>query len=109
MEEFQNKYDLFNLHKKVKEVTGLQRRSQSNILVDKNGDPIMSTEKRVQRWKEYTKKLFRDERGEIEHIHYMPEKMGPDITREKMLHALKTTKNGKNLDWMNYLPTYLKS
>lgn len=49
IEDLQNKYDNFNLNKKVKELAGMNKRNTSNILLDKEGNIIMETEQKLER------------------------------------------------------------
>ncbi|KAL3284311.1 hypothetical protein HHI36_018469 [Cryptolaemus montrouzieri] len=42
IEEFGRKYDMFNLHKKVKQNTGLQEWQATNGLVDESGKNILA-------------------------------------------------------------------
>ncbi|CAG9772519.1 unnamed protein product [Ceutorhynchus assimilis] len=63
IEELRNRYDNFNLHKKVKELAGFEKKKNSNILLDKEGNIIMETEKKLRRWEEYIEELFHAETG----------------------------------------------
>lgn len=96
IEDLQNRYDLFNLHKKVKEMTGIQHHNPTNALLDRNGNTITQTDGKLQRWKEYIEELFDDEKEKKQHTDCIPNETGPDITKEEIVYALKTAKEGKS-------------
>lgn len=104
IEQLQVKYDTFNVHKKVKEMTGRHRKRQETVLRDNNNEIILGKENKLARWKEYIQALFDDERP------YVPpsadnqiNEKGPEITKEEVIHAIKSQKNGKatGLDKIN--------
>ena len=66
IEELQEKHDYFNVHRKVKEVTGRRRKAQYGILRDKHNTIITDIESKIQRWKEYILELFSDVRTKPE-------------------------------------------
>lgn len=49
IEDLQNRYDLFNLHKKVKKIAGLNHHNPTNTLLDRNGNTISQTDDKLQR------------------------------------------------------------
>ena len=53
----------------------------------KNGDVLMTREKILERWSEYIKDLFQDERGDKPVIKKNME--GPDFTEEEVCTAIK--------------------
>lgn len=95
IEEHQNKYDLFNLHKLVGKMAGLQRKKHTAALMDKKRNTIMGTDEKLQPWREYIQESFEDERGELEQISIKAKGIGPEITKEKNTNTLKRAKNGK--------------
>lgn len=76
-----------NLHKKVKELAGINRARKGSILLVKNDNIIYDVQCILARWKEYIQELFEDERQGY-HIEDLPSEKGPDITREEVLHAI---------------------
>lgn len=55
IEALQPNYDTFNLHKKVKELTGLGKKRQCDLLKDKDGNIILDPKLKIKRWEEYLK------------------------------------------------------
>lgn len=53
IEALQEKYDTFNVHKKVKGMTGRNRKRQSLILRDSNNKIIIGIEAKIKRWTKY--------------------------------------------------------
>lgn len=96
IEDLQNKYDNFNLNKKVKELAGMNKRNTSNILLDKEGNIIMETEQKLERWKEYIEELFYDQRMENTPSEHQDGDVGPEITKCEVEHALESMKNKKS-------------
>ena len=94
IEELQEKHDSFNLHKKVKEVTGKRRKYHINTLRDANGGIILGIEKKIERWQEYVRELFHDHRIKPV-IENLPIEEGPEITRDEVTYAIKNQKNNK--------------
>ncbi|KAL3283951.1 hypothetical protein HHI36_018119 [Cryptolaemus montrouzieri] len=64
IEKFGRKHDMFNLYKKVKEVTGLQKWKATNSSVDESGKIISDPEEQLMKWKGYVERLFADNRPE---------------------------------------------
>lgn len=95
IEDLQNKYDNFNLHKKVKELAGLAKRKTSSILLDKEGNAIIETEQKLRRWKEYIEELFHDQRQENVYAASQSRDEGPEITKSEVMTAVKCMKNNK--------------
>lgn len=80
-----------NVHKEVKEITGLNRRRHETILRNDNNDLILGTKKKLGRSKEYIQTLFDHDR----HCVAPPTNnqinlKGPEITKEEVIHAIKT-------------------
>lgn len=92
IEELQAKHDFFNMYKKVKQTTGMQRNNGSGVLTDKNGNFLTSTEEKLKEWKDYVNRLFNDNRSAQ---HGANNNDGVDITRTEVERALLGSKNGK--------------
>uniref|UniRef100_A0A8D8LPD3 Craniofacial development protein 2 n=1 Tax=Cacopsylla melanoneura TaxID=428564 RepID=A0A8D8LPD3_9HEMI len=93
IEEAQRKHDLFNVHKKIKEVIN-KKTKPCSILKDKNGNVLMTLESKLNRWIEYVTELFEDERSEQPNIE-TSELNGTIITRGEIENALGKAKNRK--------------
>ncbi|KAF2882070.1 hypothetical protein ILUMI_24073 [Ignelater luminosus] len=57
------RYDNFNLHKKIKKMTGLRRKRQQGTIKDKDGNIIIDLSAKLKRCEEYIKELFYDARA----------------------------------------------
>ncbi|KAI5734561.1 hypothetical protein M8J77_007970 [Diaphorina citri] len=86
-------YDSFNLHKKIKEVTGTHKKKQIGILKNNNGDIITNAEDKIKHWTEYIKELFHDNRPPLDLT--PSEESGQRISKEEIKYALKNMKNKK--------------
>uniref|UniRef100_A0A8D8UV16 Craniofacial development protein 2 n=2 Tax=Cacopsylla melanoneura TaxID=428564 RepID=A0A8D8UV16_9HEMI len=95
IEELQQRHDLHNLHKKIKEFTGTNRKQRSYILTDNDGNIILDIESQIRQWEGYIKTLFEDQREQIE-IETV-EETGPTILKEEVKRAIESTKSGKAL------------
>lgn len=93
VEELERKYDFFNMHKKVKEISGTHRIKSTSLLKNTDGTPILDMQQKLKRWTEYIKELFNDEDRGITTEAYTEE--GPVILREEIEYALKNVKSGK--------------
>uniref|UniRef100_A0A8D8Z356 Craniofacial development protein 2 n=1 Tax=Cacopsylla melanoneura TaxID=428564 RepID=A0A8D8Z356_9HEMI len=93
IEFHQSRFDSFNVHRKVREVTGKYRKNGSGKLMDEDGNLIMSTEEKKKIWKIYLEKLFHDERGDV--IPNRDEIMGDDILEKEVQLAIDQIKHGK--------------
>lgn len=96
IETLQEKYDTFNLHKKVKEMANCNKKRPTAILRDQNNDIILGVENKLQRWREYVEELFNDSRPYTPPAadELMNEK-GLEITKDEIIHAVKSQKDGK--------------
>lgn len=94
IEELQQKHDSFNIHKKVKELAGLQRRNRLNTLYDPDGKIITDTAEKLKIWKNYIEELFEDHRQK-DYLEPTDRDEGPEITKEEILYALNTLKSRK--------------
>lgn len=91
IEELEQKYDYAGAHKKVKQMVG-KSRHKTATLMDKDGKVIIDDADKLEIWKDYILNLFGDTRSEI---HASQATTGPSITRDEILHALRTMKSGK--------------
>lgn len=96
IEELQQKYDSFNLHKKIKEVAGRDRRLGVGTLHDEDGKIIIGLEEKLGRWHSYIGQLFNDDRSPVPPIEFSNRnEEGPPITAEEVKHAILKQHNGK--------------
>lgn len=93
IENLQKKYDLFNMHRRIKEAAGTHKKQQSGRLIDANGNEISEIEEKLATWEEYIQQLFEDDRPE--HHGMNNTDTGPHITKEEVQKAIDTAKNGK--------------
>ncbi|KAI5746142.1 hypothetical protein M8J77_000312 [Diaphorina citri] len=93
IERYERMYDSFNLHKKIKEVTGTHKKKQIGILKNNNGDSITNAEDKIKHWTEYIKELFHDNRPPLDLT--PSEESGQRISKEEIKYALKNMKNKK--------------
>ncbi|XP_044750612.1 uncharacterized protein LOC123310952 [Coccinella septempunctata] len=103
IEQLQERYDHFNVHKKIKEMTGKRRKRQETNLRGDN-ELIVGTEEKLVRWKEYIQKLFDDDRPNASpSINKEINEKGPIISKQEVIHAIKAQKEGKatGLDKIN--------
>ncbi|XP_046988576.1 craniofacial development protein 2-like [Schistocerca americana] len=62
IESYETRHDSFNLHKKVKDLAGFNKKKSTSSLLDKNGKIIPDVKGKLDRWTEYVKELFEDTR-----------------------------------------------
>lgn len=93
IEELEKKYDSFNLHKKVKEVTGNTKVRQASILKDDQDRIIVDLKAKLNLWQQYIIKLFQDQRPNGYDV--IESEDAPEITREEVEYAIKVAKSGK--------------
>lgn len=93
IEDLNKKHDLFNTHKKIKEVTGSFRQRVSGNVSDENGNIVLEINDMLRIWKKYTEHLFDDEQRPEKPIFDAVE--GPHITISEVKQAIKLMKNGK--------------
>ncbi|KAL3265626.1 hypothetical protein HHI36_009831, partial [Cryptolaemus montrouzieri] len=94
IEEFGRKHDMFNLIKKVKEVTGFQKRKAMNSSVDGSDEIISDPEEQLILWKEYVERLFADDRQKNHGL--MDSTTGPSITKSEVEKDIDRAKNKKS-------------
>ena len=81
------------VHEKIKEATGKSFCTRSGCIKAKDGSIIMEKERILDRWSEYIKDLFEDDRGNKPVIKKNFD--GPPILRAEVQNAIKTMKRGK--------------
>lgn len=92
IEDLQSRFDEFNVHRKVREVTGKFKTKTVGKLVDDNGELIVDREDIKDTWEKYIQQLFFDERGNPPSI---PTESGPTIMTDEVQAAINTLKDGK--------------
>lgn len=94
LKELQDKHDHFNIHKKIKEVTGPRNRTIPFKMLKTNNNEIISDQKDIEKeWVQYIQELFDDSRPE------------PSLTKQnepplnilvsEVTHAIKRSKTQK--------------
>ncbi|KAF2882338.1 hypothetical protein ILUMI_23837 [Ignelater luminosus] len=89
------RYDNFNLHKKIKQMTGLRRKRQQGIIKNKDGSIIIDLSAKLKRWKEYIRKLFYDARAERDNINTTAIVDELRITSQETKFAIRNAKVNK--------------
>lgn len=93
MEELEERHDAFQMHKKVKEVTGNYKRNQAFPLFDSQNCPVVDEEETKITWEQYIKNLFSDNRPD--HRNNQDVTQGPEILKDEVRHAISIAKNKK--------------
>ncbi|GFR88016.1 hypothetical protein ElyMa_004239800 [Elysia marginata] len=81
------------MYRNVEELMGKKKASSTGCLKAKNGEIIMEKDKILERWSEYIKELFDNERKEIEVM--KGNLTGPPILKDEVRTAIWKMKNGK--------------
>lgn len=93
IEALQRKHDTYNLHRKVRELTGGVKNKQLGNLTDSGGQIIVDKQTRINTWKEYLGRLFEDQRqGRFDIGETLS---GPKILRSEVQTAIAQLKEGK--------------
>ena len=96
LEELQNKHDLFNMHKKIREVTGNKNKiHQQGILVTNSNKQTIDPEEIETIWTRYIEELFDDDRTEPDPIRVDQEDQPMAILLSEVKHAIKLLKTSK--------------
>lgn len=97
IENLQKKHDTFNVHKKIKEMTGLSKKATISVLRDRKNEIITETKYKLKRWKEYIEHLFSDNNRQTTPPTITSDinEIAPEITRNKVIYAIKAQKNKK--------------
>uniref|UniRef100_A0A8D8V3E1 Craniofacial development protein 2 n=1 Tax=Cacopsylla melanoneura TaxID=428564 RepID=A0A8D8V3E1_9HEMI len=84
-------HDSFNMHKKIKEMTGTNKKKTVGIIREKNGSIIIDTKTKIRRWTEYVQELFHHSRPEQERDETI---LGEEykIMKEEVFDILKKAK-----------------
>lgn len=85
-------HDSFNMHKKIKEITGTTRKKTVGIVTEADGTIITDIKRKIKRWTEYVEEIFHDERPKQEEIRLKEE---IPIMKEEVIKALKNSKPRK--------------
>lgn len=107
IEALQLKYDYFNVHRKVKEVTGQRRNTNLGKLVDANGNIIVDMEEKKKMWTRYVEHLFEDNR-ESPPDPRSNAQSGPEIMESEVRAAIEQSKEGKAAGPDNIQTEFLK-
>uniref|UniRef100_A0A8D8PQH9 Craniofacial development protein 2 n=1 Tax=Cacopsylla melanoneura TaxID=428564 RepID=A0A8D8PQH9_9HEMI len=94
IEKCQEKGDVFNMHKKVKEMAGTCKKKVVSILTDEHGKIIIDEAEIKKTWEDYIKELFNDVRSDPSIIDGND---GPEILEEEVKRALTNSKERKAL------------
>lgn len=92
IEILQGKYDSFNVHRKVKEITGGYKAKPANRLTDNEGNILFDKNEIKNTWKTYIEKLFHDKRNEPPQ---METETGPSILISEVRTVIAQMKDGK--------------
>lgn len=92
IEELERKHDSFNLHKKVKEMTNLNRKPRTGNLINEQGNLVVQEEEKIKVWEKYVTDLFTDQRDEyvLSNI-----ESGTEISMAEIDRAIQKAKNKK--------------
>lgn len=93
VEQLEAKYDTFNMHKKIKEITGIKRKIQPNVLSD-GENIILELKDKLKLWEAYITELFQDEERPQNNEQAVYE-TGPEILKEEVKEVIHQAKNGK--------------
>jgi Reverse transcriptase (RNA-dependent DNA polymerase) len=103
IERYQSQFDNFNVHRKVKEITGKFRNNTKGKITDEEGNLVITKEEKKRVWEQYLEKLFYDVRAEPPIIE---DDTGPEILLEEVMAAIKQLKDGK-VCGLDEIPTEL--
>lgn len=92
IEALQEKYDSFNMYKKVKETAGLIKPRTICKLTDKQGNLVIDKQDKIKVWSNYISELFKDARPQRPQI---IDKSGPAITVDEVQSAVQQMKDGR--------------
>lgn len=93
IEELDAKFDSFNMHKKIKEMTGMKGKKQPNILSD-GTKIIFETKDKLRLWEDYIKYLFEDNERSLYNEPATAES-GPEILDAEVRKGINEAKEGK--------------
>ena len=90
---FNKRYYIINIYKKIKDISGNKVNSSTGCIKSKNGCILMKKEAILERWSEYIKDLFKDEKGCKPEIRKNME--GPKILQTEIRAAVNKMKKNK--------------
>ncbi|KAF2881044.1 hypothetical protein ILUMI_25132 [Ignelater luminosus] len=90
IEDVAARYDNFNLHEKIKEMTGLGRQRLQDILKNKDSNIIIYLPAKLKLWEEYIRELFYDARAERENTTELAEEFR--TTNQEIVFAIRNAK-----------------
>lgn len=104
-EELQEKYDIFNLHKGIKETTNRIQKHQATVLRGTNNEINIGIKEKPQRWKESIEKLYDDNRRQTAVLTKDSIiETGLPITKSKEISGIKREKTEKQQDPKKSIP-----
>ncbi|KAI5701839.1 hypothetical protein M8J75_013924 [Diaphorina citri] len=106
IEAYQRKYDEFNVHRKVKEVTGAFKKRSYGKLMDQNGNILIDATEKKNAWVQYIEKLFEDHRNNI--TEEIRGESGPLILESEVRAAINQMKEGKAVGPDNIQAEFMK-
>ncbi|KAI5708046.1 hypothetical protein M8J77_015361 [Diaphorina citri] len=106
IEAYQRKYDEFNVHRKVKEVTGAFKKRSYGKLMDQNGNILIDATEKKNAWVQYIEKLFEDHRNNI--AEEIRGESGPLILESEVRAAINQMKEGKAVGPDNIQAEFMK-
>jgi hypothetical protein len=94
LESYDRSHNTFKMHKKLKELTGTNRKHTPSCLLDDSSNLILDEKEIMVTWEKYIFDTFRDDRPAIR-IFNDNELNGPPILNSEILHAIHTSENRK--------------
>lgn len=95
MERLLHNHDSFNLHKEIKELAGLSKKPNINILCDDHGNFLVDIDSKKRTWSVYIEQMFADASRSIGGL--STDDTGQPILSSEVKHALRAAKTGKAL------------
>lgn len=95
IEMLERKNDYFAVHKKIKEVTGKNKKPTTYALLDDNNKAIIDIEDLKKHWKSYIEQLFKSTEPRRFEVTRDLES-SPKILKQEVLRAIKNSKSGKS-------------
>ena len=86
--------DTPTMYEKINMLSGKYKKRNNWAVKDKNGKLLINEEDTLNRWEEYTKELFDDNRGEKPNSRRVLE--GPKIMKDEVIYAMKSMKRKKS-------------
>lgn len=88
MEDLESRHNTHQMHKKIKEIAGINRKQHSLSLFDGLDQPIIKEDEVKATWEQYIDDLFRDERPPLPDAQDIVD--GPEILQAEVIHAIST-------------------